>query len=156
MRSLVLIGGGGHCKSVLDTALRMNYFNEIVITDPYIPAGTMIMGCRVIGNDDMLKEVYSCGYELAFISIGSIKTTALRKKLWQKARDIGFRFPCITDPDAIISDDSHIDNGTYIGKRVVVNAGTYIGSNAIINTGAVIEHDCRIGDFTHVAPGACI
>lgn len=27
---------------------------------------------------------------------------------------------------------------------------------AIINSGAIIEHECRIGQFVHVAPGATL
>lgn len=156
MKSLVLIGGGGHCRSVLDAALGMKCFKNIVITDQNISAGTRIMGCEVVGRDEVLEDLFSAGYELAFISLGSIKSSALRKELWQKARQIGFAFPCIVDPTAVVSEYAYLDEGVFVGKTAVVNAGAYIERNAIINTGAIIEHDCKIGEFSHVAPGACI
>ena len=28
--------------------------------------------------------------------------------------------------------------------------------SVIINTGAIVEHQCQIGDFAHVAPGAVL
>ncbi len=48
---IVLLGAGGHCKSVLDAILRANEYQEIVITDPDISPGAMIMGCKVVGTD---------------------------------------------------------------------------------------------------------
>ena len=42
--------------------------------------------------------------------------------------------------------------GNFIGKRVVVNANTSIGNHCILNTGTIIEHDCQIDDFSHMAP----
>ena len=117
-RKIVLIGGGGHCKSVLDTLLRNNEHDEIVITDNDIPVGTEIMGCKVAGNDDVLPELLKAGFSEAFITVGSIKSTKLRHILFDKASAVGFD---------------------------MVN---------IINTASVIEHECRIGDFTHVSVGA--
>ena len=46
--------------------------------------------------------------------------------------------------------------GTVICAGAVVNSCVRIGSHVIVNTNAVVEHDCVIGDFTHVAPAACL
>lgn len=155
-KRLVLIGGGGHCRSVLDAALCMNAFREIVITDHKISAGSKIMGCKVIGNDSQLPRLYANGYTQAFIALGSIKDTKQREKLYQKASTIGFKFPNIIDPSAILSKEVILGNGVFIGKKVVVNSGSTLGDMSIINTGAIIEHDCQIGKFAHIAVGAAI
>ena len=63
MSKLVLIGGGGHCKSVLDSALAMNKYTEIVITDPEIKPGTEVLGCTVVGSDDILSELRRQGFD---------------------------------------------------------------------------------------------
>jgi len=47
---------------VLDTLLRTNEYSEIVITDPLLPAGIEVMGCKVVGNDSILSELYAKGY----------------------------------------------------------------------------------------------
>lgn len=155
-KRLVLIGGGGHCKSVLDAALCMNIFEEIVITDHKISAGSKIMGCKVIGNDILLSRLYIDGFTQAFIALGSIKSTKQREKIYQKASAIGFKFPNIIDPSAILSKEISLGKGIFIGKKAVINSGSTIGDMSIINTGAIIEHDCQIGNFSHIAVSAVI
>ena len=39
---------------------------------------------------------------------------------------------------------------------VVINSGTSVGKGVILNTHCSIEHDCEIGSFTHIAPGAIL
>lgn len=153
-RRLVLVGGGGHCESVLDAAKRMGLFEEIVITDNCMEAGSGLMGCRVAGGDEMLPRLFQDGFGMAFVSVGSIKSSRLRRELCRKAEEAGFDFPNIIDPSAAVSDYAEVGKGIFIGKRAVVNAGARIGDMAIVNTGAVIEHGCRVGVFSHVSVGA--
>ena len=152
----MLIGGGGHCKSVLDSALRMNIFEDIVITDPDLKPGTRIMGCMVVGTDDCLEDLREKGYDEAFISVGNVNLNPLREILANKVSRLGYTFPTIIDPSAIIADTTIIEDGTFIGKRTTINAGVKIGSHSIINTGSIIEHDCSVGDYTHVSVGAVL
>lgn len=156
-KRLVLIGGGGHCKSVLDSALAMNTFAEIVITDPQLRAGTEILGCKVIGNDNVLPELINTGeFTEAFVTVGSIGIFSLRKKLAHMVEQLGFNFPIIIDPTACVSKTASIGAGTFIGKNTVINAESVIGFHCIINSGAIIEHECSVGDFSHVSVGAVI
>ena len=156
MSRLVLIGGGGHCKSVLDSALAMNRFEEIVITDAELKAGTNIFGCKIIGTDDDLPELIKSGFDSAFITIGSIKSAFLRKQLSVIAEGLGFQFPIICDPTACISPFATIEKGTFIGKNVVINAESKIGKHCIINTGSVLEHECTVGDYSHISVGTIL
>ncbi len=156
MSKLVLIGGGGHCKSVLDSAKRMNCFEEIVITDPKIEPGTKILGHAVVGNDDCLEQLLRQGFDHAFITVGSINTDPLREKIADRVALLDFEFPVIKDPSAVVSDSSIIGEGTFIGKNAVVNAEAVVGRHCIINSGAVIEHECSIGDFSHVSVGTAL
>ena len=75
MGKLVLIGGGGHCKSVLDAALRMNEFEEVVITDPEIEPGSQILGCSVVGDDTCLDQLRHDGIDYAFITVRSVRSS---------------------------------------------------------------------------------
>ncbi len=148
------MGGGGHCRSVLDAAKRMNWFEEIVITDNAMAAGDKFMGCRVAGGDEMLPRLFQDGFGMAFVSVGSIESTLLRKALFEKAEREGFGFPNIIDPSAQVSDYAAVGKGVFVGKNAVINAGARIEDMAIINTAAVIEHGCCIGAFSHVSVGA--
>ena len=155
-KKLVLLGGGGHCKSVLDSVLRSGEFSKIVITDPEIEKGTLILGCPVVGTDDVLSMLKSEGFDYAFITVGSIGDSRIRMKLVRKAEDIGFNFPVIIDPSAEIAESASIGAGTFVGKNTVVNADCDIGCHCIINTSAVLEHECTVGDFSHVSVGAIL
>lgn len=156
MKKLVLIGGGGHCKSVIDVAKRMNSFDEIVITDPNLKQGAQILGCTVVGADDCLEALYKQGYEYAFISVGCVKNNSLRDKIAERVSALGFKFPVIQDPSAIVSDSAFVGDGTFIGKNAVINSEVKIGIHCIINTGAIIEHECNVGDYTHISVGTVL
>ncbi|SCW81973.1 sugar O-acyltransferase, sialic acid O-acetyltransferase NeuD family [Lachnospiraceae bacterium C10] len=155
-KKLVLLGGGGHCKSVLDAALRMDIFDSIVITDPNMPVGSEVFGCKVVGTDDCLKQLRRDGFNLAFITVGSVKVSNVREHLVEKAKRHGFAFPIIKDPSAIVSDRVEIGEGTFVGKGVAINADTTVGAHCIINTGAIVEHECRIGDYSHISVGTVL
>lgn len=155
-RKLVLIGAGGHCKSVLDTVLKCGEFAEIAITDSSALKGTRIFGCEVAGNDEVLPELLARGFTEAFITVGSIKNSKPRERLAGMAQNLGFKFPVIIDTSAVVSKYTAVGEGTFIGKNAVVNAGTCIGKMCIINTGSIIEHENVIGDYSHVSVGAVL
>lgn len=153
-KKLLLIGGGGHCRSVLDCVLSSNTYQKIGIIDNDPSASTL--GIAVIGSDDDLPKLKDAGWTDAFISVGSVGSTGLRHKLYQMVKDIGFTVPSIIDPSAMIARGVSMGEGVFIGKRVVVNTGSQIGNCSILNSGSIIEHDCMIGLFTHISPGATL
>jgi sugar O-acyltransferase (sialic acid O-acetyltransferase NeuD family) len=156
MKKIVLLGGGGHCKSIIDCIHTKTEFEIYGIVDPGGEKGKKIYGVPVIGTDDDLISIFNTGIKYAFVTVGSIGDTKLRSILYNKAREIGFVFPVIIDKSAILAKEVIIDEGTFIGKGTIVNSGVEIGKNCIVNTGSIIEHDCYIGDLCHIAPGAVI
>lgn len=155
-RKILLVGGGGHCKSVLDSLLILNEYDEIGIIDKDEKAGNTIMGIPVLGSDDDLPALYDAGYQYAFVTVGSAGKPSLRIKLFELVCKLGFTIPNIIDPSAIVSKYSVLEKGIFIGRQSIVNAGAVVGKGAIINSGAIIEHDCRIGAFAHIAPGVVL
>lgn len=155
MKKLVLLGAGGHCESILD-AICLRYYDEIVILDKEECVGKLVLGHRVVGTDDDLKRLYDRGFRYIFIAIGSIKTTKLRRRLWLKAKDIGYQFINVIDTSAVIAKDVKLGTGIFVGKRAVINSGAVIANMAIINTGAIIEHDCIVDEFSHISVGAVL
>ena len=152
-KKLLLIGGGGHCHSVLDSILSLGAYNEIGIID-YVDSS--YPGIPVVGTDDDIPMLKKAGWTDAFITVGSVGNTELRRKLYAMVKGIGMKIPTIIDPSAIVSRKTELAGGIYIGKRAVINAGSSVGTCAIINTGVIIEHDCSIGDFSHVSPGTTV
>lgn len=153
---ILLVGGGGHCKSVLDSLLLQEQYSEIGIIDLKENIGKEILGIKIIGCDDDLEKLYHHGYNYAFVSLGSVGNPLHRIELFDLLHQIGFCIPNIIDPSATISQNVTLENGIYIGKNAVVNAGVSIKMGSIINTSSTLEHDCHIDKFVHVAPGAVL
>lgn len=156
MRKLLLIGGGGHCLAVADSASRMGVWDKIGIIDN--KRAEALAGFPVVGKDEDLAVLFAEGWQEAFVSLGSVKTedVVLRELRYKTTKQIGFSFPAILDPTAVIATDAVIEDGVYVGKCAVVNSNAYIGECAIINTGAIIEHNCQVGEFCHISPGAVL
>lgn len=155
MNNIILIGGGGHCKNIIDIINSEKSFNIVGILDLKENIGKEICGVKIIGTDDELYKIRN-NISNAFISVGSIGNVEVRKKIYIKLKQFKFNIPYIKDKSAIISENVKINKGALICKGVIVNADTVIGENCIINSGAIIEHDCKIGDFVHIAPGSII
>ncbi|MBC3888241.1 serine acetyltransferase [Acetobacterium paludosum] len=153
---LLLIGGGGHCKSVLDSLLQSNQYSEIGIIDKKKNIGKLILDKYIIGCDDDLIKFHQQGYKYAFVTLGSVGDPSSRVNLFTMLEEICFEIPNIIDISSTVSNYINMETGIYIGKNAVVNAGTSIGKGAIINTSSTIEHDCEIAKFSHIAPGAVI
>lgn len=154
-KNLVLIGGGGHCKSVI-SSLDKGDFNQIVIVDSYLGEGTELLGVKVVGNDNILPKLRDCGFKYAFLSLGSIGNTTKRRVIVEKIKKIGYEFINIIDKDANISDNVSIGIGCFIGKNAILNSNVHVGDHCIINTGAIVEHDCSLDSFVHIATGAIL
>ena len=152
---LLIVGAGGHCKSVLDAIPRDAYGN-ITLSDLPLRVGLCVMGIPITATDDDWERIYKAGGRYAFIAVGSVGDTSKRIRIYQRLKQIGFSLPVIVDPTAVISESAVLTPGIFVGKKAVINAQARIGECAIINTAAVIEHDCVLGEFVHVAPGACL
>jgi len=150
MQELLLIGAGGHCKSCIDVIEKEGEFLIKGIIAQKEEVGNSILGYKIIGTDDDLPSLRKY-YEIAFITIGQIKTVTIRIKIYTLLKNLGFQIPTIRSPYAIISDHSEIGEGTIIHHNAIISADVKIGVNCIINSGVLIEHDCSVGDHSHLA-----
>lgn len=154
-RKLILIGGGGHCKSCIDVIQLHGGFDISGILDVPEKTGTMIYGFPVIGTDQSLDSFVNPETEF-LITIGQIKSAALRTAIHQKLKQAGARLATVVSPRATVSPSARIGNGTIILHHALVNADAVIGENCIINTGAIVEHDVSIGSNVHLSTGAIV
>ena len=156
-KKLLLIGGGGHCRSVLDSILTLGEYSEVGIINKnknnYVDN---ILGIPIIGCDEDLFKLYHDGYHYAFVAVGSIGKPLLRIKLYKMLEKIGFGIPNVIDTTAVIGRQVKMGKGIFIGKNAVINVGTSVGKGSIINTGSVVDHDCIINQFCHIAPGTVL
>lgn len=154
MAKLLLIGGGGHCKSVLDSVLSKERYDDIGIIDNNL--NVKIMGVQVVGRDEDLLQLKNQGWTDAFVTVGSVGNTTIRRKLYKLIEELGFFIPNICDSSAEIARGVIFDKGAFVGKNAVINSESKVGCCSIINTGSIIEHECCIGDFSHISPGTVL
>lgn len=152
---ILLIGGGGHCKSVIDVIETEDSFTIGGIIDRKELIGEKVLGYKVIGCDDDLEKL-SAQFKYAMVTVGQIKSPDLRIKLFNQLQSIGYETPPIISPRAYVSKHASIGEGTVIMHDALVNANAAVGKNCIINTKALIEHDSIIEDHCHISTGAIV
>lgn len=152
-KNLILVGGGGHCKSVIDVAESAGY-NILGILDMPEEVGKSVLNYKVIGTDDEIPQ-YTDVAEF-IITVGFIKNPAIRIRLFNRIKDAGGKLATIIASTAHVSRYAAVGEGSVIMHQAVVNAGANIGENCIINTFCNIEHDAMIGDQCHISTGTMV
>ena len=152
-KNLILIGGGGHCKSVIDVAESAGY-NILGVLDMPEEVGKSILNYKIIGTDDDIPlYVDKCEF---LITVGHIKTSAIRKKIANQVRLAGGRLATIIAPDAYVSKYAKVGEGSVIMHRAFLNAEVVVGKNVIVNTLTNLGHEVQIGDFCHLSTGVMV
>jgi UDP-perosamine 4-acetyltransferase len=150
MDKLVIVGAGGHARSVMDIALQSAEYEILGCIDP---APGNVLGRPIVGKDEDLDEFFLQGVRHIFVAIGD---NSLRDRLYNRAISIGFEPINIMSRYAIVSPRAQLGRGICIMPGAVVNVNTVIEDNCIINTRCSIDHDCYIGKSSHVAPGVTL
>jgi len=152
---IILIGGGGHCKSCIDVIEQQGEYQIAGIVDVSEKLHQKILGYEIIATDDDLTQLVN-EYENFLITLGQIESPEIRIRIFKKLKELGAKLPLIISPLAYVSLHAQIDEGTIVMHQALVNAGVHIGKNCIINTKALVEHDAFIGDHCHIATSAVI
>ncbi len=153
MRPIVLIGGGGHCMSVIDAAISAGVLIKGILDLPS-EVGKMVCGIPILGTDNEIsKYVNDCDF---IVTLGFIKNATLRIKLHDRIRAVGGHLGTVIALTAHVSPFAEIAEGTVVLHQANVNAGAKIGIGCIINTSANIEHSVVVGDYAHISTGAMI
>jgi sugar O-acyltransferase (sialic acid O-acetyltransferase NeuD family) len=152
---VLIVGGGGHAK-VLIEALRLCSITILGIIDAdAAKIGIEVSGIRIIG-DDKVTSGYKPETILLVNGIGSVRLPKIRTAVFEKFKATGFTFATIIHPSAVVASDVVLGEGAQIMAGVVIQPGCIIGADTIVNTRASIDHDCKIGDHVHLAPGVVL
>ena len=147
---LILVGGGGHCKSCIDVIEANGQYNIKGIIDLPREFRKSVLGYSVIGDDDGLPKLARNGHNF-LITLGHMGNSKRRQELFDIIKTNNGRLPVIKSPLAYISKYTKIGDGTIIMHNCIVNTDTKIGENCIINNKALIEHDVTIGSNCHIS-----
>ena len=151
MEPLVVIGGGGHAKVVIELLEDSGAFEIAGCIASGGPES--VLGVPVLGDDSCLARQYAAGIRKAFVAVGD---NSLRRRLSKMVADLGFQLVNAVSPRATVSRRAELRSGIAIMAGAVINSCSRIGSGCIVNTGAVVDHDCLIADWAHVAPGSSL
>lgn len=147
---ILLVGGGGHCRSIIDVIELEDRYVIAGIVDKKEFVGREIFGYKVIASDDELEQLFD-KYKYALVTIGQIKSNLLRVKLFTKLKDIGYILPVVISPLAYVSKYAEVEEGTVIMHHAFVNANAKVSKNCIINSKALVEHDVLVEAHCHIS-----
>ena len=143
MNNLIIIGAGGHGKSVEWVAKTTKKWKNIYFLDDKVSNN------QVIG---MFADRIKFKNHDFFIGVGDNK---LRKELYLLLKKEGYTLPSIISPSSDIT-TAKVGNGSIIMNRCFINVETIIGEGVIVNNQVLIEHDCLISSFVHLSPSVNI
>ena len=150
---VIVLGSGGHARVLID-ALLLNSVKLLGTTD-VVPKNMSLLGVSYLGDDNVVER-YSPSEVCLVNGVGSISQPYLREKLFKKFKNLGYKFINVIHPFAVIAADVRLGEGVQVMAGAVLQPGSVIGDNVIVNTNASVDHDCRIGQHVHLAPGVVI
>jgi sugar O-acyltransferase (sialic acid O-acetyltransferase NeuD family) len=105
-----------------------------------------------LGNEKNLTSEQFLLFKF-FVGIGDNK---IRKKVFEFIQSNGGNFINAIHPKSVVASSVHVGSMVMIAAGVCINPLVQIGNGVICNTISSIDHECIIGDFTHIAPGAVL
>ncbi|MBI3251927.1 MAG: acetyltransferase [Candidatus Omnitrophica bacterium] len=153
-RPVILIGAGGHARVLADALDRLR-INVLGATDAR-PGGIRNFPLPLIGNDEYVLKKFKPANVYLVNGIAGIETDSLRAAIYRRFKKNGYEFLRVIHPSAVMARDVGLSEGVQVMAGAVIQAGAILGENALVNTRASIDHGCRIGAHTHVAPGAVL
>jgi sugar O-acyltransferase (sialic acid O-acetyltransferase NeuD family) len=160
---IYIIGSGGHAKSVASmfwdlevTGARSYASVEAVFVQPPDNTSTTTSTDTVIGPlgairyKDIIYRVEDSN--LFIVAVGD---NFLRQQIVQRIKSDfpNAEFPKLVHPSAVVSQSAVIADGSMIFPHAIVGANSIVGEFCIINNASSLDHDCRMGDFSSLAPG---
>jgi len=155
MTSLLLIGGGGHCRSCVEVIESHNDFDIAGIVLPDASNTEPVLGYPVVGTDKELEKLVS-KTPGALVAVGHIRSPDIRIRLFTELKKLNAELPVIIASTAYCSRHVSVGCGTIVMHGALINAAACIGENCIINSQALVEHDVHIESHCHVATGVRI
>ena len=154
--ALIVYGGGGHGKSLIDLIRLAGSYQLAGVVDDGIAAGASILDLPVLGGGEALAGLYARGVRLAVNAIGGIGDLSVRVKIFDRLSQAGFSCPEVVHPQAFVEPSASLSAGVQVFPHAYVGTEASIGFGAIVNTGAIVSHDCAIGSNANISPGAML
>jgi acetyltransferase EpsM len=153
---IIIYGGGGHGKILIDLIRTLGTYHIAGIVDDGIPLGSNIMGVPVLGGAAILEELLKRSLHLAANAIGGIGNITSRISVFERLARAGFTCPPLVHPAAFVEASSTLAEGVQVMPHAYLGSEAHVGFGVIVNTGAIVSHDCTLGEYTNLSPGAIL
>ena len=154
--AIVVYGGGGHGKSVIDLLRTLGTYHIIGVVDDGIPAGETLLGIPVLGGCEKLESLYAEGIRLTVNAVGGIGNISIRVKVFVTIAKARLVCPALVHPTAFIEPSAMLSPGNQVFPYAYVGSDVKMGFGVIVNSGAIVSHDCTISDYANISPGAML
>jgi acetyltransferase EpsM len=154
--TILVYGGGGHGKAIIDVIRAMRTYQVVGIIDDNIPTGTLILGVPVLGSAQVLNDIYTQGVHLAANGVGGIGNVDVRIGAYEKLAEAGFVCPILVHPEAWVEPSAILEPGVQILAQAYVGGDVKIGFGTLLNIGACAAHDCTLGKVVNLSPKATL
>ncbi len=154
--ALLIYGGGGHAKSLIDLIRMAGLYRIHGILDDGIPAGTRILDIPVLGGGELLPSLRREGIGKAVNAVGGIGSITPRLAVYEKLAAAGFECVTVVHPRAFIEPTAHVNAGCQVFFNAYVGSEVRVGFGSIINTAVIVSHDCQLGEYVNISPGAIL
>lgn len=139
---LVLLGFGGHARSVADVALTAGY-TKLWFVDDNAAEGERFLEFPV--------QKFMPPDPRDWVYVPCAGDNRRREAQIQELISANLALTTIVSPSATIGHGSAIGPGCFIGHHAHVGPLAKLGKGCIVNTGGIVEHDCAVGDCVHVS-----
>jgi len=154
--AIVVYGGGGHGKAVIELLRAVGGHAIIGVIDDGREPGEQVLDVPVLGGEGTLAYVLEAGCLQAVNAVGGIGAMGSRIAVFEKMRAAGFDFPTLMHPSAVVEPSAKLADGVQVLPHAYVGSAAQLGFGCIANTGTIISHDCILSDYVNLAPGAIL
>ncbi len=154
--AILIYGGGGHSKTLIDLLRSLGSYRIMGIVDDTLPRGTVVLGVPVLGGSEILPEYFNRGIRQAINAVGGIGNVTVRVKVFEQLARAGFTCPTIVHPKALVEPSSTLEGGVQVLAQSYISSDSHVGFGTLINAGVVVSHDCVLGKCVNLSPGAML
>jgi sugar O-acyltransferase (sialic acid O-acetyltransferase NeuD family) len=155
-QAILIYGGGGHAKMLIDLLRDGNHYRIAGILDDGMAPGTQIMGVPVLGGGELLAGLFTSGVRQAVNGVGGIGNVNVRVKIFDTLTRAGFSVPAVVHPAAFVEPSASLALGAQVFARAYIGGEARVGFGAIASTGCLISHDCILEEYAIISPGAIL
>jgi sugar O-acyltransferase (sialic acid O-acetyltransferase NeuD family) len=155
-KRLVILGDGGHAKSVSDVALATGEYemSAVLGLDSKNASHWNAKGIDWIHENNAQEALRHS--TLAIVGLGQISDPAPRELAFLKLQNLGFELATIVSPLAYVSNSADVGQGSIVMHGAIVSIDSRVGENTIVNSMALLEHESSVGSHSHVSTGAIL